>query len=339
METPGQAAQARETLTFFSGLSFRHNFSWSLGGNLIYAACQWGILVILAKMGSPEMVGQFGLGLAITGPVILFASLHLRGVQATDARGEYFFGQYLGLRLTTTTLALLFVVITTWLTGYSRETKLVILVVGLEKSCECVSDLIYGLFQQHERMDRFAISAILKGPSSLLVMGLCLLFTKSVFWGVLGLALVRVVVTLTYDLRNAIVTLQESPLTPRDPRSGLPDWLSCLKPRWSPAALSSLAWLSLPLGIVVMLQSLSVNMPRYFIGSYQGERELGFYVAMAYLLVAGNMVVSALGLSASPRLAKYFAGDQLDAFYALVKRVMLALVGVGVLGIILTLVA
>lgn len=68
---------------------------WTFIGNVVYAGCQWGMLVVLTKLGSPEMVGQFALGLAITAPVFRFADLRLRNVQATDTRREYLFGDYL----------------------------------------------------------------------------------------------------------------------------------------------------------------------------------------------------------------------------------------------------
>jgi hypothetical protein len=58
---PAEAALAAPT----GGLSLRKNFSWTFVGNVVYAACQWGILVALAKLGTPEMVGQFTLGLAV----------------------------------------------------------------------------------------------------------------------------------------------------------------------------------------------------------------------------------------------------------------------------------
>lgn len=94
------AAQQQKPLTL------RRNFSWTFVSNVVYAACQWGMLVVIAKLGSPEMVGQFTLGLAVTAPVMLFTSLHLRAVQATDAKQQYIFGDYLGLRLISTGLAL-----------------------------------------------------------------------------------------------------------------------------------------------------------------------------------------------------------------------------------------
>ena len=69
--------------------SLTWNFSWTIAGDVIYAACQWGMLIVLAKLGSPEMVGQFALGLAVTAPVIIFANLALRQIQSTDVRNEF----------------------------------------------------------------------------------------------------------------------------------------------------------------------------------------------------------------------------------------------------------
>src|SRR5947208_17078221 len=79
-------------------LSLRRNFSWTLAGSVIYFGCQWAVTVLLAKLGSAEMVGQFAFALAIVMPVIALTGLQLRVVQATDAKHEFVFGYYLGLR-------------------------------------------------------------------------------------------------------------------------------------------------------------------------------------------------------------------------------------------------
>jgi hypothetical protein len=80
------------------GLSLGQNFAWALAGNIIYALCQWGIIVVVARLGNPFMVGQFALGLAVATPVLMLTNLQLRVVQATDVKGVYAFGEYLGLR-------------------------------------------------------------------------------------------------------------------------------------------------------------------------------------------------------------------------------------------------
>jgi O-antigen/teichoic acid export membrane protein len=68
-------------------------------------------------------------------------------------------------------------------------------------------------------------------------------------------------------------------------------------------------------------------MPGYFIERYMGEGELGIYATIAYLQRAGATVVFALGLSATPRLAKYYAAGDNRAF----RMLLLRLVGIGVL--------
>ena len=307
-------------------LTLRQNFSWIFMGNAVYAACQWGMLVVIAKLGSPEMVGQFTLGLAITAPVFMFTNLQLRAVQATDAKNQYFFGDYLGLRIVSTGLALLVILVITLVTGYRWETSLIILLVGLAKAVESISDVIYGLIQQHEQMDRIAVSLMIKGPLSLLMLSIGVYLSVGVMWGVVGLVIAWTVVLIGYDLRSGALMLKSLSHRLQSEKFGRRE-LATLQPYWHLRKLGKLVWLALPLGFVMMLVSLNTNIPRYFIEGYLGERELGIFAAIAYLMVAGKIVVGALGESAIPRLAKYYAERDSKAF----RILLLKLVGIGAL--------
>lgn len=291
-------------------LSLRRNFSWTFIGNGIYAACQWGMLVVLAKLGSPEMVGQFTLGLAVTTPVIMFTKLHLRSIQATDAKQEFSFNDYLGLRLLSTVLALVIITAIVLTSGYHRETLIVVLLIGLAKSLDAISDLFYGLIQQKERMDRIAVSLMLKGPLSLLMLSIGVYISNSIIWGVVGLIFAWGTVLVGYDIRSGVLMLNQMP-----------------QPRWHSKTLLKIVRLALPLGFVMMLISLNTNIPRYFIEQHLGERELGIFAALAYLMVVGNMIIAALGDSATPRLAKYYALGDSKAFGTL----LIKLSGIGAL--------
>lgn len=312
-------------------LTLRRNFSWTFTGNLVYAASQWGMLVLLAKLGSPEMVGQFTLGLAVTAPAMMFTNLHLRSVQATDAKQQYVFADYLGLRLIGTGLALLIIAGITLKAGYRWETSLVILVIGIAKAFESISDVFYGLIQQHERMDRIAIALMIKGPLSLLLLAIGVSLTGNVVGGAIGLAIAWGLVLFGWDLRNGRLILNTS-LNGREESDLLADAepvnnQNSLYPRWYLKTLKKLVLLALPLGFVMMLISLNTNIPRYFIERYLGERELGIFAVMSYLMVVGSMVVSALAESASPRLAKYYAAGNSTAF----RTLLLKLVGIGLM--------
>src|SRR5215510_14086924 len=74
------------------------DFGWTFVGNAIYAAGQLAILMLLAKLVRPEMVGEYALGLAVVYPVMQFTNLQLRSVMTSDVRQQTEFGYYLGLR-------------------------------------------------------------------------------------------------------------------------------------------------------------------------------------------------------------------------------------------------
>jgi len=322
---PGVAARA---------LSLRANFSWTFAGNVIYSACQWAMLVVLAKLGSKEMVGLFTLGLAVTAPVMMLTNLQLRGIQATDARREYVFGHYLGLRLLTTLLALVVITGIVIISAPGWLPALVILAVGVAKAFESFSDVIYGLLQQHERMDRIATSMMIKGPLSLAALAAGVYLTHSVLWATLGLALTWALVMAGYDIGSAIVVLRPSQTARTDGPGPHALW-----PMWDLRSLVALAWLALPAGIVMALLSLSVNTPRLFVAHYLGTDELAIFASMAYVLVAGATLTTALGQAAAPRLSQYFAAGNVRAFRALLTKLLGIGVVLGGAGVLVGLVA
>jgi len=301
-------------------LPLRANVGWTFLSNGIYAGCQWAMLAALAKLGTPQMVGQFSLGLAITSPVLMLTNLQLRAIQATDARNEYHFSDYLALRLIMSGLGMLIIVGIVLVSDFLAATALLILAIGLAKIIESVSDIIYGLMQKHERMDRIAISKMVKGPLSLIGLAVLVWLTDSVFIGTLGLLVPWLALLLVYDLGNA-------------------RRLTDVRLRMGIATLWRLARLAFPLGVVMMLVSLNGSVPRYFVVHHWGEEELGYFAATAYLMTAGSLVVRALGQSVSPRLAGYYAEGNSAAF----RLLLLKLLGIAVLlgggGVVLAIVA
>lgn len=339
MPTTGDLSLEATSVSEGAALSLKANFGWTFIGNVIYMGCQWGILVVLAKIGSPVMVGKFALGLALTAPVLMLTNLQLRGVQATDARNEYRFGDYLALRLVSTVVALVLIIGIVYLGQYQGEAALVILFVGLAKAFESVSDVFYGLFQQKERMDYIAKSMILKGAISLIALGAGVYLTGTVYWGTLCLASVWLLVLITYDIRKGKALLNNFRHSTKDIWTGSGGQSFPVGPIRGRKTLLRLVWLALPIGIVMMLNSLVANVPRYFIERYLGERELGIFAAMAYLMLVGNTVIGALGQSATPKLAKYYAIRDTAGFRRLLGKMLLLGVLLGGAGVLVGLVA
>jgi O-antigen/teichoic acid export membrane protein len=306
-------------------LSLRSNMSWTFLANVVYGAGQWSLLMLIAKLGSAEMLGIYSLGIAVVTPVMMLASLNLRPVLVTDVRNQFSFREYMGVRCLTILLAALVVaaIVAFSHNGWLAAATTLVIFVGL--AAEAISDICYGALQKNEQMDIIAISMCYRSVLSVIVLGTALFLTRSILGGILGLAAARVFVTLTYDL-------------PRQTghRSGSKPISHLLKPG---SSFLPIVWTALPLGIVLMLYSLNLNIPRYFITGHSGVRELGIFSAIASIVTIGGTVVNSLGQAAMPQLAKKFSAGDLRGFTHLLGK-LVAMTGLlGVLGVAFSAVA
>lgn len=278
----------------------------------MYAAGQWALLSLLAKLGGSEMLGQYALALAITAPVAMLSHLNLRAVIATDVTGKYPFGDYFVVRLGATVLGLATIGLLALVASPNASMVPVVLAVGIAQSAENVTDAFYGSLQRRERMDRIAHSMMARAVLSTLALGIVLWQTRSIVAATAALAAARIASLLLFDVRGS------EPITPT-----------------TRANQRAILRAALPLGIVLMLVTLNTNLPRYAIERNLGARELGAFAAAAGFLTGGNTVVNALGQSATPRLARYFASRDQSSFRNLALRlsgISAALGGAGVIG-------
>lgn len=283
--------------------SLRSSFVWTFAGNGVYAASQWAILSLIAKLGDSRMLGHYALALAVSTPVVMLAHLNLRAVLATDIARRYPLGDYLAVRLFTSLAGLAAVAVLAWTAGENREVTLVILLTGLSQLVETISDIYYGALQRLERMDRIARSMMARAAVSVAALGLVLWLTRDLVAAAVALVLARAVVLLAYDRPRGSAGENLA-------RSG---W----RPQWI------ILRTALPLGVVLMLVSLNTNLPRYAIERALGAPGLGVFAAVASFATVGATVMTALGQTASPRLARYFSQRDLASF----RRLMLQLAG------------
>ena len=316
------------------GASLRWNFSWTFVGNIVYSGCQWGMLVVLAKVGNPEMVGQYGLAMAVATPILALSSLQLRAVLTTDVREKVPFGEYLGFRLVTTVLSLLVIGAVPFVTHYRRDSAIVVLIIGVGQALETLSDLYWGRMQFYDHMDRIAKSMIARAVLGLGALGATVYLTKSVIWGAVALVLARAVVLIGYDI-NKRTQLAPRNVDQEQAEQVIAAKKDALRPRWNWGTQSELFRTSITLGVIAMLVSLLPNIPRYFIQGSLGERALGIFTATAFLVSSGSLIVNALGQSAFVRLAKHYGAGDVAGFNSLLLKLLgiAAVLGLGGIGV------
>jgi len=304
--------------------SLRQNVSWTFVGNVLYAAGQMLILMLMAKLLDAERVGMYALGLAITTPIIIFSNYALRHLLATDQRSQTPFVHHFSLRIIMTAAAMLLIIGIVFFGGYRGELAAVILAIGLSKSIESISDIFYGLFQQHEQLNLMARSMIFRSVLMVPALAAGIVISGSAAWGVLGVAIAWFVVLVVYDIPQSTQILRLIESASENMVAGK----NRLRFTFDAQALRTLSALAFPLAITTLLVSFQVQVPRYLVERYLGITMLGIYAGMTYPIIALRTLVGALGHSAAPRLALYHAQGKPRAF----RILLLKMTGIGLVG-------
>lgn len=307
--------------TSIKGLSLRTNVAWISVGEGVDLLSQWGLLAVLSKLMDVSAVGLFGLALTVIIPVTQLLDLGLRKAQATDVLGEYRFNEYFSLRVVSNCIALLLIIVIGSALGVGMYGWTVVSLMALAKAIEEQSDVFHGLFQQHSRMDYIARARMMRGPLALVLFTIGLLATGDQRVASLGLVVAAFTILLVNDVRFGKRFLageaEGGETGAGGPGEGPRRVISFV---WDTGRMKSLVLQVLPLGIVAMLASLQMNIPRYTLEHFQGLEALGYFTAIAALYSATARLANAVAHSASASMARGFADGNQRAIAVLLAK-------------------
>lgn len=303
--------------------SIQGNLASLVAGQFVAALSMWLALVALAKLADPAAVGVYALAQAISTPIAETAKMGLREVRSSDTTAAFRFGDYLGLRLIATAVAM--VLIAVLAAGQTDTAAIfwVIVLYGVTRCLEMVSDMIFGLFQAHERMDYIGWSLCLRGPLSLVLLVAGFWLTGSLVGAVIGQVIAHLVVLLGYEL-------------PMGRRRGSTRVTDALRPLWEPAALKALALQALPLAIASLLVMIATYIPQLTVERTLGLSDLGYFAALTALAMSPSRLVQSVGVAASVRLARFYADGDLAQFVRLLGGIALAVAALGAVGVLIS---
>ncbi len=322
-ETPGAFAFQQSERS-----SLRADFSWTFVGNVVYAAGQFAMLTILTKLLRPESVGQYALGLALVYPLMMLTNMQLRSVMNSAGARATQFGDYVSLRLLMTSLALAVAFAITRILHYGTELTEIILMVGVAYGIETISDVFYARMQLHDRMAEISKSMMIRAVLSVLGMGIAVYLSGSLLWGVLAVVVARVLVLFGYDISRRAHNLERESAQSRDN--------AVLSPRFDTKEQVALLRRGLPLGVVVLLTTLSSSLPNFFIKHSLSERDLGIFSVISLTISVGNMAVVSLGQAAFTRLARSYVSRNSYEFDRLLGKLLVAGAAIGAAGMIVS---
>ncbi|MHC4432940.1 MAG: lipopolysaccharide biosynthesis protein, partial [Planctomycetota bacterium] len=289
---------------FSDFILFRRNVSWLSVAEVTRMICWWGVLIVIGKLLGVEAVGQFGLAMALTAPIMMFMNLGLRSALATDVANRFSFQFYSSLRIATNGGFAVVALGLAMILGYAGDELIVIVIFGIYRIIQAQSDICFGLFQKNMRLDLMARSILIRSPLALVFTAIGITTTGRLIEGLYGLVFAELLVFLLYDrtqLPRFLIHESDEGEAAALPKGRFRKVFSIFARKRR--ALGSLALQAFPLGLAGLLGSLQLSLPRLVVEDTLGLAALGYFTAISAFYAAITRVVNTLGHAAVARLA------------------------------------
>lgn len=271
--------------------------SWILSANLVVSFSKWVILVIIARVLNPEMVGAYSLALAVGAPITLFANMKLRSLFLTEER--YDFKDYIYARNVLSGLAFIILI----LVGIFifPQYFLVISLVGLTKILDLQSEMYYAIPHKKENLSYVGRLMIIKHLITLTTFAITLMATNSLTTSIFTQLLIQLIFLVIFEMRGIEKKYKLK-------QTVNIDWTKIKK----------VILMGVPLGFVQMVVSFNTSYPRYLLEFKESAEILGYFSAIAYIVVIGNMAMNAIAQTFIPLLANKLKRNEVKSFKKMV---------------------
>jgi O-antigen/teichoic acid export membrane protein len=288
----------------------------TLFANIFFAISQWIVIAGLNYAGNTDVVGQYAYSLALAGVFLIFGQFGIRPYLLSRTISEQEEPYVIHTRLLTSILALIFLctysyffvdVVYFWL----------ILVLGVAKLVENISDICQGYHQKHFSIVEIAKSRILRA-----------LLTPILFFGFYhfsnNIALAGVGVLLSMLTTFYIVDKKVFSAYKIAPMISIE--LSII---WQ------IARQSFPMGMASMLVILVTSLPLFILKSLHSDQDIGFYASVFYFVTAGSLILQSAIQVISPILTKSIKSKSFSTLHLLIKRSYLMAAAFGLFGVVM----
>ena len=244
------------------GLSLQQNMAWNSIGSLVYLGCSWLTTVLVVTLSSSYAdSGALAVAMSVGNLTATICTFKVRPIQVSLPESKGDTGDFVGLRVVTSLVALLFTVVYCWLSA-SPDNYLVVALYALFKVVESFVEVYHGLFQKRDRLDFAGKSQIFRGVLLLVSFVLGFIVFDSLAMSICLMVVTSVLAIVLYDLSRAKL-------------------YGSICPRFDLRTIAQLAKMCAAGFVSSLLITMVVSIARQAYGLGYGNEALGHYAAVA----------------------------------------------------------
>lgn len=291
-------------------LTLKGNILWNSVGSIIRLACNYLITIAVVRFSHGfDAAGGLALAMSVSSLVSPLAEFRLRTIQVTDVDNKIGPGEYLGLRLVTTTFAYIIGLIYSLLTCEYASLPVVLIYLISTMAVNLIEGF-HAIDQSHLRMDYIGKSYIYQGISNLLLFVSVLSTTNSLELSVAAMSVANIFILILFDRTKALTF------------GAIKVEINLKK------AIRLLASLC-PLVIAQICSSAVLTTPKQFLSVTYGAAALGIYSSVASPATIVQMGASYIYSPLLGEFAERFHRDKNSGMH-LLKKATVTITGITV---------
>ena len=293
---PGKKVTSPKKVQFLQSLKINVFSNFIAAG--IFSAGQLAIILMLSRYaGGDATVGKYALATSIVVPLANCFGFQLRGILVSDIHNKHPFASYFWLRIYFVPAIILGSLIWAYALGCKIDILLMLMLVVGFRITEYFLEILFGLFQKNKRSDFITRSRLIFFFGLILVIATVLSNHYFSFMNISGEIIVAAIVAIELFALTIFAIPSANSFQKVIDKRDKPDIAVLLKTAF-------------PMGVTVLLLTVSAYMPRYIIKILNDEKTgyalVGQLSVALQLIVLQTMFLSAFGSSFAPIIAETF---------------------------------
>lgn len=181
---------------------FRKNFIWNIMGTGFSAFNSLFFLIIVTRINGVENAGIFTLAFSTACILYMIGIYAGRIYQVTENDKSISNKDYIVNRIISCSITILFVIVFVIIRQYDLYKSAIFIILAIYKSLEAFSEVVYGILQKNDFLDKAGKSGFIKSVGSIILFILTDLITGNLIYSCLSVVFVYIVTIILYDYRQ-----------------------------------------------------------------------------------------------------------------------------------------
>ncbi|WP_017723016.1 lipopolysaccharide biosynthesis protein [Staphylococcus xylosus] len=247
------------------------NIGYTFGGNVVFAFIKWLILILIVRFTTPEEVGNYTFAVALTTPILLFANMRLRLRYVVEDKLSFKSVKLLRDILNVFCIILIFIIGLVFFQHYIEY----IVLVAIIKVLDLQSEIYYSILHKKQNFKIICLMQLGKSIIIIITFFLILILTENI--------LLCLIIQISAQILWLYMIEKKSI-----------KYIEFEEKNINKKFVYTIFLTGIPLGIVQLLNSYNILIPRYVIESILSIKMVGIFASISYLLTIIDLFMNAI---------------------------------------------